>query len=108
MNERTSARRKRIFANRDIDGKRVTGPAPKRVTVANRSYATFTRILVGYSGTEIILFPKAAEALDPEPLSLVRAVAREKAASRKAQPEVQECSARRGSPAFLDQRKLRR
>ena len=73
VNERTSARRKRIFANKDIDGKRVTGPAPKRVTVANRSCAIFTRILVGYSAAGIILFPKVAKMLELELLSSVRA-----------------------------------
>jgi hypothetical protein len=49
VNDRTSARKNRIFASKDIDGKRVTGPAPKRVTVTEQSYAKFTRILVGYS-----------------------------------------------------------
>jgi len=49
VNERTSARKKRVFASAGIDGKRVTGPAPKRVTATEQSYAKFTRIFVGYS-----------------------------------------------------------
>ena len=109
MSEKTSARRKRIFARMDIEGKRVTGPAPKRVTAASRSYAIFTRILVGYSAVEIIFVPQVAEALEAIPPSLVRAraVAREKAASRQAPTGLQECSARRDSLDFLDQQILR-
>ena len=76
MNDRTSARKKRIFASRDIDGKRVTGPAPQRVTGPEQSYAKFTRILVGYSAAlEIIFVPLAAEAQELERLLRVRAVA---------------------------------
>ena len=54
VKERTSARMKRIFASRGIDGKRVTGPAPERVTATKQRYPKFTRILVGYSKVEII------------------------------------------------------
>ena len=110
VNERTNARRKRIFANRDIDAKRVTGQAPKRVTATNRSYAIFTRILVGYSAAQRIYVPKVAEALEAKLFSLARAraFAPEKAASRQAQLELQECSAQRDLIESLGQRKLRR
>ena len=107
--EREDERQKeKNFCEQGHRRKRVTGPAPKQVTAATRSYAIFTRILVGYSAAAIIFVPTAAEALEPQPLSLVRAVAREKAASRQAQAELQECSARRDLAEFLDQRKLRR
>jgi hypothetical protein len=76
VNERIKARKNITFASRGIDGKRVTGPAPQRVTGPEMSYAKFTRILVGYSAAlEIIFVPLAAEAQELERLLRVRAVA---------------------------------
>jgi len=51
--------------------KRVTGPAPQRLTGAEQSYAKFTRILVGYSAAEIIFVSLAAEAQEWKAFSLV-------------------------------------
>ena len=73
MNERTKARKNITFASRGIDGKRVTGPAPQRVTGPEKSYAKFTRILVGYSAAEIIFVSLAAEAQEWKAFSLMPA-----------------------------------
>ena len=73
--------------------KRVTGLAAERVTARDQSDARFTRILVGYSVTEIIFVSRAAEA---------RAMVGKETASGQAPAELQECSARRDLPEFLD------
>ena len=73
VNERTKARKNITFAIRGIDGKRVTGPTPQRVTGQEKSYAKFTRILVGYSAAEIIFVSLAAEAQEWKAFSLVKA-----------------------------------
>jgi hypothetical protein len=78
--------------------------------VREQSDAKFTRILVGYSVTEIILDSMAATARGVKAVSpgKARTVAWKETASRQVPAELQECLARRDLLEFLDQTKPRR
>jgi hypothetical protein len=89
VNKRTKARKNMTFASGSIDGKRVTGPAPRRVTAAEQNYAKFTRILVGYSAATFIFVSPAAEALEWKAFSLVPARQAQAASNRSVRWEPQ-------------------
>jgi hypothetical protein len=89
VNERTKARKNITFASRGIEGKRVTGPAPLRVTGPEKSYAKFTRILVGYSAATFIFVSPAAEAQEWKAFSLVPARQAQAASNRSVRWEPQ-------------------
>ena len=77
---------------RTSTAKRVTGPAPERVTATLQGDAEFTRILVGYSTGETIFVSMAAEARESGAVSPRRArpAVRMEMVSRPAPAELQE------------------
>lgn len=92
MNDRASARKNRIFASKDIDGKKSNRAGAGAGNCDTQGDAKFTRILVGYSTGETIFVSMAAEARESRAVSPMRArpVVRMEMVYRQAPAELQE------------------